>query len=476
MSDYRDQNHEQNQGRENGSGQSGWTYYNGSQRPREERGANQYSSSNGWQEQQPQDQRPGQESYRWNYDDYDIPKNGGKRKNSGLVVFISIIAIVLVLGLVTVAGLGIYQLMGGAQQTQSGTESSEAMISGSSDYPSLSLNDKPEEDSAPSADGTLSTVEIVRQVRPSVVGVVVYDTSISRFSPTSEGSGIIISTDGYIVTNAHVVSGADAIKVVLDNDEEYEAQLVGLDTITDLAVLKIDADNLVAATFGNSDQIEVGETAIAIGNPGGLFNSVTQGIISAASRPVTTSDGTTTVYIQHDAAISPGNSGGALLNAYGQVIGINSAKIAADNYEGIAFAIPINEAEPIINQLIEYGYVRGRVRLGITVSEIDELVARLNDLPTGLYIEDIAQDSDLLNHGVQRFDIITAVEGEPVSSFADLSAILEDYSPGDEITLTIYRRGYYSQNDQTFDVTVELLEDTSGAVGTIQASPQSSSR
>lgn len=200
------------------------------------------------------------------------------------------------------------------------------------------------------------------------------------------GSGIIIREDGYIVTNAHVVEGAKGITVQLGDGTSYEGRLVGSDSKTDLAVVKVDAENLPAATFGNSDQVKMGEKVLAIGNPQSMdfAGSVTQGIVSGLNRQITAGgqNGTTVTHytnlIQTDAAINPGNSGGALVNEYGQVIGINSAKVIATGAEGMGFAIPSNEVKPIVDDLIAYGRVTGRVRLGIYATEVDEVLARLN--------------------------------------------------------------------------------------------------
>ena len=210
--------------------------------------------------------------------------------------------------------------------------------------------------------GKLSTEEAAQKVIPSVVCIQAYSNTngyLGTSSETGEGSGIIASSDGYIITNAHVIEGASALKVILSDGTSYEATVVGSDTATDLALIKIDATGLQAAEFGSSEDLQVGEQVIAIGNPGGIqFNSsVTVGYVSALNRSITY-NGYDMECIQTDAAINPGNSGGALVNMYGQVIGINSAKITATGYEGLGFAIPINTVQPIINNLKQYGYVK----------------------------------------------------------------------------------------------------------------------
>ena len=202
-------------------------------------------------------------------------------------------------------------------------------------------------------------------MRPSIVGITVY-TQKSSISPSGWASGIIMSEDGYILTNAHVVSNAAAVSVELDNGESYVADVIGYDTKTDLAVMKIDAEGLTPAEFGNSDELRVGERVVVIGNPGGreLSGSAAQGIVSGVNRSLS-ADSYSTSYIQTDAAINPGNSGGALANAYGQVVGISSARLASYDYENICFAIPINTAKPIVEQIKATGSFT-RAYLGIT--------------------------------------------------------------------------------------------------------------
>ena len=234
------------------------------------------------------------------------------------------------------------------------------------------------------------------------------------------------------------------------------------------------------ATLGDSDAIRVGELAIAIGSPEGkaFGNTVTVGCISGTQREITV-DGNSLKVIQTDAAINPGNSGGALVNEFGQVVGINSQKISGDGYEGIGFAIPIDEALPILEDLMSYGRVTGRVKLGISAYAVNEYVASVNGIPSGILIDSIDSDSTLLAAGVQAGDIITQVEGTAVNSFTTLSDLLRDYSPGDQVTLTIFRanqsyrssRYGYSYGGQTvqgttFEVTVTLMEDTGTTTST----------
>ena len=296
---------------------------------------------------------------------------------------------------------------------------------------------------------------------PSVVGVVQYKRS-TPYVATGQGSGIILDEEGYIVTNAHVVSGADGVKVVLYNGEEYTARVVGTDTKSDVAVLKISASNLAPAKLGNSDQLEIGEDVIAIGNPGGLSNSVSKGIVSGLNRTVETNLGASMECIQTDAAINPGNSGGALVNQYGYVIGINSSKIAATDYEGIGFAIPINNAKPIIEDLKAYGEVQGRVRLGVEVRMIDSVLAKLNNIPAGAMVTSVEKTSDAYQQGLLAGDIITSVDGVEITSYEDLSTQITSHKPGDSVSLRVYRTGQ-NNTSQTLEFTVQLMEDTSSS-------------
>lgn len=283
-------------------------------------------------------------------------------------------------------------------------------------------------------------------------------TTGSDVSPSSEGSGIIMSADGYIITNAHVVSGAASLKVVAYDGKTYSAKLVGSDSITDLALIKVDATGLKAAEFGSSSDMKVADTVMAIGNPGGLeFNSsVTVGYVSALNREITNSEsGYTMKCIQTDAAINPGNSGGALVNLRGQVIGINSSKIVATGYEGLGFAIPINTAQPIITQLKEYGYVKDRAMLGITGTYIDSMTARYYGLDSGLYVYSVTSEY-ITAAGVQKSDVITKIDGKAVTSMNAVATAIASKKPGDTVTLTVSR----ASTGKTFTAQVKLSQAT----------------
>lgn len=418
----------------------------------------------------PQPPKPAEKD-NWNfqsYDHLDARKNGGKKKHRGLKTAGAVLCCVLALAVIGFAGFGVYQLMGtalipedGAQSSQPGNSVGENnMQNGAGEAPGLTLADKPDGQSPDLPEGELTTPEIAKKVAPSVVGIVQYRSN--QLASTGEGSGIILTSDGYIVTNAHVISGADSIKVVLSNGDNYEGRLIGSDPKTDLAVIKIEAENLTYAELGDSSAMEVGERVIAIGNPGGLTlaGSVTQGIVSAVDRPVRVTDGYTMNFLQIDAAINPGNSGGALVNAYGQVIGINSQKIAATDYEGIGFAIPTAEAKPIIDDIIAHGRVTGRVKLGITAYAIDEYASRMSGLPSGIRVGSTESGSDIAAKGIVPGDIITAINGEPVASFSDVADALKSFKPGDVVTLDVTRLTSANTRLQSFQVQVVLMEDT----------------
>ena len=306
----------------------------------------------------------------------------------------------------------------------------------------------------------LSAKEIYVEIKNSIVGVIVEEGT----SNESQGSGIIATEDGYIITNAHVVLNRRSVNVQIATLDEtrYEAVVVGFDKTTDLAVLKVvgTADTFEPASFGDSDSLCVGDWVLAIGNPGGqdFASSLTRGIVSAVDRKVGTNSSSGMTYIQTDAAINPGNSGGALVNMAGQVVGINSSKIVAAEYEGMGFAIPITKAKAIIDDLMANGYVVGRARLGIRGRNITAYAATLNGLPQGFEIVEFPEESPFLSVDAKVGDIITAIDGETVTTLTDITNILARHSPGDSVEISLYRYEGLSE-PQTVTVRVTLLED-----------------
>lgn len=426
------------------------------------------------------------EPYQWNFEEYDNARAKKRvRKNSGLKIFGALIACVLGLTVLSLAAVGGWYMISNTFVEGSPSEAVSSSIAQSAppvENPSysggLTLTDRPSSSSeAPAAepeDGTpLSTPDIADKVRPSVVGILNYSnsgTSVQSILTPSEGSGIIMSADGYILTNAHVVSGAVGLKVVMSDGTEYEAKMIGADDLTDIAVIKVEANDLPYAEFGNSDQLRVGERVVAIGNPRGLSlaGSVTQGIVSAVNRTLSGSGDIS--YIQTDAAINPGNSGGALVNEYGQVIGINTAKIAqaagSDTiYEGIGFAIPITEAKPIIDDLKAYGRVTGRVRIGVVVQTVDAYTASIYGVPQGAIVVSTEEGSDIAAKGIISGDIIYAVDGVNITSTDDLKTSIIGKKPGDTIVMSVYR-ATGGQKAKQFDVEVALMEDTGTTIVT----------
>ena len=303
----------------------------------------------------------------------------------------------------------------------------------------------------------LSLQDIYSTVIDSVVSI-----SSMTSSGTSSGTGIIMSSDGYVITNHHVITGALVISVLTNDNQEFEAALVGSDEMSDLAVLKIDARGLQAAEFGDSSKLRVGDSVVAIGDPLGvqLRGTMTNGIISAINRDLTVGDRTMTL-IQTNAALNNGNSGGPLINCYGQVIGINTVKMssyytATASVEGLGFAIPISVAKPIIDELIENGYVAGRPAIGISGDSLPSYYRTYYRLPEGVYVTSVNEGSDAKAKGIREGDIVTAINGEKICSIDELNTVKNQYAAGDEVTLTIYRSGTY------YEVTVTLVDQATG--------------
>lgn len=399
------------------------------------------------------------------------PQKQPKPKKHGLKFGLKLLAVVLCCAITSAASLGVFVVMiqNGVINVQSSEASSNAAFT-----ISRVVNGDTSSDTSASSDGTVSAMsdqDIAAKLTPSVVCIQNYqvtqnygfmqtDTSDSSVSPAGEGSGIIMSEDGYIITNAHVVEGATSLKVITSDGETYEAQLVGSDTVTDLAVVKIDATGLTAAEFGSSEDLRVADKVMAIGNPGGheLSSSVTIGYVSALNRAIANNTtGYTMEYIQTDAAINPGNSGGALINEYGQVVGINSAKISATGYEGLGFAIPIDTAQPIISDLIQYGYVKDRAVLGISGQFIDSMTGRFYGLPQGEYVAQL-NSSEAQASGLQVGDVITAIDGQQLDSESTLRSAILSKKPGDTVTLQVYR----SSTQQSATVELKLSEYSAG--------------
>ena len=296
----------------------------------------------------------------------------------------------------------------------------------------------------PQADG-LSLQEIYDAALPSVVTV-----TTRTYGGAGLGTGVIMSRDGYIITNRHVIEDAEAISVQLYDGAEFPAAIVGSDAVSDLAVLKVEAQDLQPARFGDSDSLRVGDLAVAIGNPlgVGLRGTMTDGIISGISRDLTVS-GRKMTLLQTNAALNSGNSGGPLLNCYGQVVGLCAAKLQGDyftgNVEGLGFAIPMSTVKPIVDDLIHTGYVTGRGAIGIMAESLPMRARIYFGLPEGAYVTEVDPVSDAYLKGLREGDIITAFNGQPVSDPAALNAMKDLFSAGDTVTLSVFRDGNFLQ-------------------------------
>lgn len=436
----------------------------------------------------------------YSYVNYYSDPNGGdsnkkpKKKHTGLKVAAFVLAMVLVSG----GSIGVYEGIRSSNADNSSSivasNDSSAAESSTSDSSSSKKSDSSQSwIQLASTNGSMSVADIVKKVTPSVVGVQSTFSSANGSNNntmngyggffgygsqgnngsqgmTGVGTGIIMSKDGYIVTNAHVIyddeygyGEASSVQIQMSDEETtYDARIVAYDKEADIAVLKIDADNLTPAEFGDSSSCEVGETVVAIGNPLGLQfqNTVTCGIISALDRKVTINDNTMTL-IQTDTAINNGNSGGPLINSSGQVIGINSAKMSSTysgeaTVEGIGFAIPMSEAKSIVDDLINYGYVTGRPQLGISCQDVTEAVSQAYNIPVGAYIFSVTAGGAADQAGLQPGDVITGIQDQTISTTEELNAVKNQYKAGDTITLTYVRAG----ETKKVDVTLAEVQQT----------------
>ena len=306
---------------------------------------------------------------------------------------------------------------------------------------------------ASSSGSSLTTEQVADLVSPSVVVITTEQVVYSQWSwygqnqvESGAGSGVIISSDGYILTCAHVVDGASTITVTI-GDKDYTATLVGEDTTSDIAVIKIDADGLTPATVGNSDSLKVGQSVMAVGNPlGELGGTVTGGMISALNRSVTiqgSSSVNTMSLIQMDASVSPGNSGGGLFNMNGELVGIVNAKSSSSDAEGLGFAIPINDAIKVAQDLLENGYVSGRPYMGITYLAVTDAqtAAQLNVNAYGVYVVDVAQGGPADKAGLKTGDRIVSIDGTEIAQKDDLGTLIQQHAAGDTLSITVAREG-----------------------------------
>lgn len=325
------------------------------------------------------------------------------------------------------------------------TDAGTAKEAHSVDIPLSAQKKLAEELSTNVGDKTLAPDEVYRACVDSVVAINKASTSTNVFgqasSLASSGSGFILSEDGYIVTNYHVVEGAEKLTVVFNDGKTSEAEVIGFDSGNDVALLHVEASGLRPVSVGDSDRIDVGEQVCAIGNPlGELTNTLTVGYISALDREINT-DGTPINMLQTDCAINAGNSGGPLFDGNGNVIGITTAKYYGSSVEGLCFAIPINDALRIVADLKEYGYVTGKAYLGISVADLPTGTAELYGLPTGVYVATVQEGSCAAKAGLEVRDIITGIGSYRVSTRTELLGALKNFRAGDTTTLSVFRAG-----------------------------------
>lgn len=408
------------------------------------------------------------------------PEKKKNKKTITIVVSVLVVCVVIAVTGIVLAATGV--LSGDKEEKTDGTSTSQ---DSGSDTQTVSGGSVATKDDS----GNLTVAGVAKKAMDSCVGITVYSkqNSYSNFygygsnsssdssdnqQASGEGSGVIMKEANgktYIMTCAHVIADGSSFKVTLNNGKEYTATMVGADSQTDIGVLSIEATGLQAATFADSKGLTVGEQVVAIGCPGGLEfkNSVTSGYISALDRPVESSIGYDNECIQTDAAINPGNSGGALFNMQGQVIGINSSKIASTEYEGMGFAVPSSTAVDTANSLIKNGYVAGRAKIGVTYNTItsynnaDAILSALTEkgfknAKGTMVINQVSSDSDLAGKQVKQYDMIVAVNGKTMASTDVMTQVLSDSKPGDTIKLTIAR--IEDNQIKTFKVDCKLIE------------------
>ena len=390
----------------------------------------------------------------------------------GVKIFIVILAVLAVSFIGGFAGFGIYVVV--QQQDGTSSESSDNHSSSQSSNDTIvdedtaaNIPDKTDPDfqgiTLSSADSeTLTPEQVYEKVSVSMVSVLA--TSIGNTtesgSSVSQGSGVIATSNGYIITNAHVInySKSAQVSVITHDQKQYDGIVVGLDKDADLAVIKIEAEGLTPAEFGDDSNLSVGETVVAIGNPGGVrySGSMTMGVVSAVNRSVANYSSTGITYIQTDTAINPGNSGGGLINMRGQIVGINTIKVVSSGYEGMGFSIPISQAKSILDTLIREGDIPSVGRLGITGSTQYLPVDGENySVAGGVLIASIDSSSPLADSDLEQGDLVVAFNGNTIKTLEDVYTQLKDYRVGEEITLTIRRMN--ENEDFTFDVQTTIM-------------------
>ena len=423
---------------------------------------------------------------------YDAAANAGgaeppKKKKSKTPLIVAVVAVVC---------LGLGGAIGGLVAGRSNDGKENSTLSSPAPEEVLAENNGSAADSAEEADKTaafhpttidiqtnstdnkLTPQDVYENYVNAVVAISNSGTVTNVFGQTvpmaSSGSGFVISSDGYILTNNHVIEDAQTLTVMLTSGEEYDATVIGADPENDVALIKIDATDLPTASIGDSDSISVGEQVCAIGNPlGELTNTLTVGYISALDREIAEPSSTVINMFQTDCAINSGNSGGPLFDMHGNVVGITTAKPSSSSssatVEGIGFCIPINDAMNIVNDILQYGYVTGRASLGITCRTISSAVTQYYNLPVGVYVDGCNAGSAAEKAGLQQGDIITAIDDTETASVSDLKLALKNYTAGDQATLTIFR------NNESITVDV-VLDEATTSVETPEATTETPSQ
>lgn len=411
------------------------------------------------------------------YDVYEadsMRKNPPKKKKGRFKAFALIVAVVLLGSGAGFGGSWLHSWLSDGNSFIISGDNSNKENSRNESHPALSEMQLGENDNNSNRTSTYigkndngmyeNLADLIEDVSSSVVFVSNYASDKAEdHSLQGTGSGIVISKDGYIITNQHVVSGAKKVTVTIDSgkpdEKTFDANVVGTDKDTDLAVLKIDGKDLKVAVLGDSDTLRVGDSVVAIGNPSGLIGTATQGIISGLDRK-SSDDARTLPSIQTDAAVNFGNSGGALFDMYGTVVGVVNAKIVDTGYDNLGFAITINQAKPIIDDLLAKGYVSGRPVLGITFLQISPAIAEMQEMEAGLYVTEINADLPVANSGLKLADTITSIDGKEVSSLSDVQSLLNEKKPGDKVKVKVIR--YDTLGDkQELEFEIELGEKIS---------------
>ncbi|SMC87586.1 S1C family serine protease [Papillibacter cinnamivorans] len=388
------------------------------------------------------------------------PVSSGKKKRKGPVKLIALCLVCILLGGAG-GGIGVTLARGGnvTEIVKSSREVTQV------DTESVTAGQE------------LTDAQIYAKYAGSTVGISTESSATNVFGQTtsiaSSGSGFIITADGYIVTNHHVIEDATSVTVTLYDGSSYKATVVGYDSDADIAVLKVDATGLTPVVIGNSDTLSVGESVAAIGNPlGELTYTMTAGIVSALDREINI-DGTPYDMLQIDAAVNPGNSGGPLFNSYGEVVGIVSAKYSDTDIEGIGFAIPINDVVSLVTEIMENGYVTGKPTMGITATTMSADTAKQYNMVEGAYVYTVESGSCAEKAGLKSGDIITAMDDTQITSLSDLISAKKAHKAGDTVTLTVYRGGSSLQLQLTFD---EEKPETSTSSSTTSGSSGYGSR